>query len=106
MATSKETADRLLELLEPAGDVTARKMFGEYSLYKDGRVVALIADECLFIKPSSADSAFSPKCESAPPYPGAKDYWMVPEDAWDEKWVVDAIKETAKSVPAPKPKKK
>ena len=34
-----------------------RKMFGEYALYLDGRVVALVCDNMLFVKPTAAGRA-------------------------------------------------
>jgi len=48
-----------------------RKMFGEYALYLDGRVVALVCDNMLFVKPTDAGRALLGAVEEAPPYPGA-----------------------------------
>ncbi len=55
-----------------AGAVSARKMFGEYALYLDGKVVGLICDDRLFLKPVPALAALLPDAEDAPPYPGAR----------------------------------
>ena len=42
MHTTEATIQELLELIAPAGDVRARKMFGEYAVYCDEKVVALV----------------------------------------------------------------
>lgn len=53
MASTQRTVDYLLEQLAGAGDVSTRKMFGEYALYCEGKVVAFICDDRLFIKPTA-----------------------------------------------------
>ncbi len=56
MASSKETIDFLLEQMAGAGTITARKMFGEYGMYCDGKIMALVCDDELFVKrPTPAD---------------------------------------------------
>jgi len=37
--------------IQDAGDVSYRKMFGEYALYCNGNVVALVYNNQLFVKP-------------------------------------------------------
>ncbi|WP_318721733.1 hypothetical protein [Treponema sp.] len=37
MATTKEYHDYVMECLEKAGEVTSRKMMGEYCLYYNGK---------------------------------------------------------------------
>ena len=62
----------------------ARKMFGEYALYLDGKVVALVCDDQLFLKPTPGRWPCCPTARPAPPYPGAKlifsstELWMIP----------------------------
>lgn len=64
------------EQLRGAGEITCRPMFGEYGLYGDGKFFALICDDQLFFKPTPAVAqAFSPP--QAPPYDGAKPYFVV-----------------------------
>jgi len=52
MASSSEFVDFVIEQIEDVGYITARKMFGEYALYADGKIFALICDNALFIKPT------------------------------------------------------
>ena len=44
----------VLEQLSPAGDVSVRKMFGEYGFYMDGKVMGLICDNQVFLKKTEA----------------------------------------------------
>ncbi|MDZ4121836.1 MAG: TfoX/Sxy family protein [Candidatus Cloacimonadaceae bacterium] len=106
MATRKEIVDHILSQLQGAGEVYARKMFGEYGLYHENKMVALIADDQLFLKPTEAGKAFLGEIEEAPPYPGAKNWYLIPEDNWDDaRWLCELILITSPHVTPPKPKK-
>lgn len=106
MASKQSTIDFLTEQMEKAGSITSRKMFGEYALYCDGKVVAFVCDNSLFVKPTDVGLTFLDKSHFAPAYPGSKDYLKVPEDKWDDsEWLADFIRETAASLPLPKIKK-
>lgn len=84
MGTKQETADYVLSKLSALDGVYARKMFGEYGIYYRDKVVAMLCDEQLFIKPTEAGLAFLKDPEYAPPYPGAKEYFLIPEDEWED----------------------
>jgi TfoX/Sxy family transcriptional regulator of competence genes len=104
MATLKETISRLLEQLEPL-NVRARAMFGEYALYCDEKLVALVCDNTVFLKPSPASAGLGIHLVPAPPYPGAKDYFVVGEAiVEDDEAFRRVIRETAAALPPPKPK--
>ena len=105
MATRQGIVDLILEQARGAGHVTARKMFGEYGLYCDGRLVALVCDERLFVKPSEAARAFLGTVTEASPYPGAKPYLLVSGEAWDDAdRLSELIRVSAASLPAAAPK--
>lgn len=57
----------------------ARAMFGEYALYADGKVVALVCDDRLFVKIVPTSAELEGICELGPPYPGAKPHYIVEE---------------------------
>lgn len=106
MATSKTTVEYILDQLTPL-PVRARAMFGEYGLYCDEKIVALICDDTLYIKPSPISDALFVVTEMAPPYPGAKNYYVVPEERLEDRaWIQEVVARTAASLPAPKPKKR
>lgn len=51
MATNDRVIKQICEAFAPAG-VTCKKMFGEYGLFVDGKVFALVCDDTLFVKPT------------------------------------------------------
>jgi TfoX/Sxy family transcriptional regulator of competence genes len=80
-------------------------MFGEYALYMDGRVVALVCEDQLFVKPTPCALAALPDAVLAPPYSGAKDH-LLAADALDYPApVVAALHAAASDLPMPKPRK-
>jgi TfoX/Sxy family transcriptional regulator of competence genes len=106
MATKQSTADYILDQVTGAGKVRIRKMFGEYALYCDEKVVALICDDRLFVKPTAAGKKFIGKVVEAPPYPSAKPFYVIDEEKWDDRdWLSVLIRKTADEVPVPKKKK-
>lgn len=105
VSSSPRTVDFILEQIAGAGSVSARKMFGEYGLYCDGRLVALICDDRLFVKPTEAGRAFLGEVELAAPYPQAKPWYLVVEETWDEReWLARLIAITTAQLPLPLPK--
>lgn len=79
MSTQSETIDFILEKLGNNDRFTTRKMFGEYALYADGKVVALICDDQLYVKIMSQSAFLADICEQDAPYPGAKPHYLVEE---------------------------
>lgn len=107
MASKQHTADYILEQISGAGTVTAKKMFGEYGIYCDGKIVALVADDQFFLKPTAAGKDFIGAYIEGTPYPGAKPYLLIAGDQWDDhEWLTQLIKLTAAQLPVPIPKKK
>ncbi|WP_395643330.1 TfoX/Sxy family protein [Rudaea sp.] len=109
MASSQRNVDYILEQIAAAGAVSARRMFGEWGLYCDGRLVALVCDDRLLVKPTEAGRAFIGEVELAQPYPQAKPWYLVAEEQWDERdWLARLIAITAAQLrlPLPKPPRK
>ncbi len=79
MATQKETIEFILAKLRDARRFSARAMFGEYALYADGKVVALVCDNRLFVKIVPASGDLESLCEKGQPYPGARPHYLVEE---------------------------
>ena len=57
MSTTVEFHDYVIENLRKAGDVTSRKMMGEYLVYFNGKLVGNICDNCLYLKPTDSAGA-------------------------------------------------
>ncbi|MBI9049824.1 MAG: TfoX/Sxy family protein [Anaerolineaceae bacterium] len=107
MASSQDTIDFLMDQISSAGEVSARKMFGEYGIYCDGKMPALVCDNQLYIKPTEEGRAYIGEVEEAPPYQGAKPYFLISGDKWDDQeWLSELIRITAEVIPYPKKKKK
>lgn len=105
MASREEFVKYVADQLAGAGKITYRKMFGEYGLYLDGKIFALICDNQLFVKITEAGRKICPDLEEKPPYEGAKNYFLV-EDIDDAERLAELARATWTELPAPKPKKK
>lgn len=107
MPTDQSTIDYILEQIAEAGEVSARKMFGEYAVYCNEKVAALVCDGKLFVKPTKKGKEFIGDVEEAPAYKGAKPSYLISGDLWeDSDWLSELIKITANELPMPKPKKR
>ena len=105
MATDLEFMEFLADQMAGAGEIAHRKMFGEYAVYCGGKVVALVCDNQLFVKPTAAGRAFIGAPVEAPAYPGAKISFRIEDAFEDREWISELIRITARALPAPKPKK-
>ncbi len=104
MASKPEFVQHVCDLLESAAMITNRKMFGEYGIYCDGKLFALICDNQLFIKITEAGKAMMPDLQTAPPYKGAKPYFLF-EQIDDSSVLTNFVTATCKELPPPKPPK-
>jgi TfoX/Sxy family transcriptional regulator of competence genes len=106
MATTPQTVDFICAQSGLAQRVTARKMFGEYALYVDGKVVALVCDDTLFVKPTPMGAAVLGAVDLRPPYPGAKPHFCITEELDDRELLQRVLLLTAEAMPTPKAKGK
>lgn len=108
MSTKQSTIDYFLDQLAALPSVDARKMFGEYALYWDGKVVALVCDDTFFLKITEpGKKALGRRYVEGFPYPGAKPYALV-DESFIEDWqkLCALVRLTADALPTPKPKKR
>ena len=106
MASDQAYVDFVVDQIENAGEITARKMFGEYGVFSNGKIFALICDNKLFVKPTEAGRDFIEDLAEAPPYPGAKLSFLIEDKVEDREWLSHLVRITLQELPAPKPKKK
>ncbi len=106
MPNDQDFIDYVIDQVENGCEVTYRHMFGGTTLYLNGKVVALICDNQLFVKPTAAGRAYIGLPVEAPPYPGAKDSFLVQDEIEDAEWLTELFVITEKDLPAPRPKKK
>lgn len=86
--------------------LTHRMMFGGCTLYLEGKVVALICDDQLFVKPTEAGRAFIANVVEAPAYPGARNSFLIEDQIEDGEWLTNLLTLTAAALPESKPRKK
>jgi len=107
MSTQLSTVHFLLEQLNHQADIKVKPMFGEYALYCGSKLVALVCDDQLFVKPTNAGKTFIGQVVEASPYNGAKPSYLISGDLWENsEWLCELINMTAAELPEPKPKKK
>lgn len=102
MASDLEFAEYVCEQMRDAGLITYRRMFGEFAIYCDGKVVAFVCDNLLFVKPTAGGRAAAGPIEDGLPYPGAKPHLLVRERLDDRAWITALIRITAAELPMPK----
>ena len=106
MASEINFVDFVLEQIKNSGEITAKKMFGEYGIYSDGKQFGLICDNKLFIKPTNSGRKFIGNVVEAPPYEGAKPSFLIEDKIEDSEWLSELVRISLNELPAPKPKKK
>lgn len=105
MASSVEFAEYVCGQAEGAGEVSYRKMFGEYGIYLDGKFIGVVCDNQFFVKITKAGEEILPECPKEPPYDGAKPYFLI-EELEDRELLCRFLRASFEKLPVPKPKKR
>jgi|SRR5919202_818506 TfoX/Sxy family transcriptional regulator of competence genes len=106
MASNQHFVDFVLEQIKHAGEITAKRMFGEYGMYADDKLFGLICDNKLFIKPTNSGREFIGNVVEESPYEGAKPSFLIDDKLEDSEWLSQLVRLSVKELPAPKAKKK
>ncbi len=106
MPNDQDFIDFVVDQVQNGCAVTYRHMFGGTTLYANGKVVALICDNQLFVKPTEAGRAYIGTPSEAPPYEGAKNSFLIEDKIEDAEWLTELLLITERALPAPKPKMK
>lgn len=105
MVSKLSTVEFIIGNISAPGKLSVKRMFGEYGIYCAEKMVALVCDDRLFVKPTPGDKAFLNEYSEAPPYPGAKPCFVIPEEKWgDSAWLSQLIALTYAQLPAAKKK--
>ena len=105
MASSSDFVQYIADQCGGAGEIVAKKMFGDYGIYCDGKIFGLICDDRFYLKPTDEVRPLLRTIEMRPPYEGAKDYFYI-ADVDDRDYLSQLVRETCKALPESKPKKK
>jgi TfoX/Sxy family transcriptional regulator of competence genes len=105
MSSDLEFVEFVCDQISGAGRIAYRKMFGEFAIYCNDKVIALVCDNQFFVKPTVGGRTLIGTPTEGLPYPGAKPYFLIGDVLDDREWVTNLARVTAKEVPPPKPKK-
>lgn len=100
MASSPDVVEYICFQLRHAGDISFKKMFGEYGLYCDRKFFGLVCDNQLFVKITDPGLNLCPEQETASPYPGARPHFLITE-LDDDRALSSLIRETCSVLSAP-----
>ena len=106
MASSAELTAYIAEQFGGAGEITYKKMFGEYGLYCGGKFFAMVCDDRLFVKVTAPGCALVPDAPREEPYPGGSPMLRVDALVDDREALCALVEATCAALPAPKPKRK
>lgn len=104
MASSADFVQYIVDQCGGAGEITARKMFGDYCVYCYGKPFGFVCDNGFYVKPTEEGRRLLRTEDLRPPYDGAKPYFYI-EDVDDRDYLSALIRVTCAALPDPKPKK-
>lgn len=101
MACNTDFVQYIADQCAGAGEITLKKMFGDYGIYCDGKIFGLICDDKFYLKPTDEVRPLLRTLTLRPPYDGAKDYFYI-EDVDDRDYLSTLVRETCKVLPMPR----
>ena len=104
MATDAEYMEFVAGQISKAGNITYRKMFGEYGVYCDGIFFGTVEHNQFYIKITVGGQKFMPDAVIDSPHEGAR-YFRI-EELDNEEFLKNIIQITCSELPPPKPKKR
>ena len=104
MASSIDFVQYIADQCADAGEITFKKMFGDYGIYCNGMIFGLVCDDKFYVKPTETVRDLLRVVELRPPYEGAKDYFYI-ADVDDHEYISSLVRETVKALSQPKTKK-
>ena len=105
MASNTDFVQYIADQCSGAGDIVAKKMFGDYGIYCNGKIFGLICDDHFYLKPTDEVRSLLRQIDMRPPYEGAKPYFYI-ADVDDHDYLSALVRETCRHLPEPKPKNK
>jgi TfoX/Sxy family transcriptional regulator of competence genes len=105
MATDSSFVEYVADQAGLGGRMTLRRMFGEYGLYVDGKVVAFCADNRLFLKLVPESASLLDGLPRQELFPGSKPYALADELLDDPERLQELLLALVQVLPEPKPKR-
>ena len=104
MACTTEFIDFVCSQLQGAGDVRAKKMFGDWCIYIDEKPVVLACDNLCYVKMLPVIAEMMEGAERGFPYNGAKEHYIL--DVEHGERAIQVVRKLLPVIPYPKKKKK
>ena len=104
MASSLSYVEFVKEQMSGAGEITHRRMFGEYGLYCGGKYFGVVCNDRVLVKITPAGEALLPDCPKGIPYEGGGEMFL--PDAEDRETLTELVRVTCAALPEKKPRKK
>ena len=105
MSSTLDYVEYVCDQIGGAGEISYKKMFGEYGVYCNGKIIGLICDNQFYVKKTEAGALLYPDCEEAAPYEGAKLHFLI-DKIDDDDLMTRFLSATWEELPVPKPKNK
>jgi TfoX/Sxy family transcriptional regulator of competence genes len=106
MASDADFVEYVVDQFDQDCGVTSKRMFGEYGLFSEGKMFAMVCDDRLLFKPTEGGRAFIGEVAEAEPYPGAKLCFLIEDQIDDGEWLSDLARISTRELPVPKKRKK
>ena len=104
MASNPDFVQYITDQGGGAGNIEAKKMFGDYGIYCNGKIFGLICDNGFYVKPTETGRKLLRNVDMRPPYDGAKPYFYI-EDVDDRDYLSTLVRATCAELPDPKPRR-
>ncbi len=102
MATNKDYIEYVCEQIKDIGDISYKKMFGEYMVYVNNKPLITVCDNTCFVKEKDEIKELMKEASKGFPYNGAKEHYILDIDNADlSKEIISKLEEIT-----PMPKKK
>lgn len=105
MASDLSFVEYVVDQIGFVWNITYKKMFGEYWIYLDWKYIACVCDNQFLLKPTDEVKKILHEVIEVPPYPWAKNYFLI-ENLEDREYVASILKKTYQLLPEKKTKKK
>lgn len=102
MASSLDYINYICEKLNDLGNITYKKMFGEYMIYLNSKPIIIVCDNTAYVKKIDCIKDKMAQAPTGTPYEGAKEHYVLDVD--DLPLCKEVLKELEKQTPLPKKK--
>ena len=90
MASSANFVKYICDSIAETGVVEAKRMFGGYGIYVNGKMALLVCDNTVFVKQWPCLAGLMADAETGAPYEGAREYYII--DADDQALLMKVIR--------------